>query len=203
MENQEPIGLSADVSVPEQTPTKKEPSAWWEIVKFVFLTLIIVLPIRAYIAQPFIVQGASMEPTFDNGEYLIVDELSYLLREPKRGEVVVFRYPRSPKIHFIKRIIGLPGETVVLKNRQVEIIDKNGQIIKLQEPYVAKQSFGNSRIALGTDEYFVMGDNRTQSSDSRSWGPVEKKLMRGRALLRLFPFSEISYKPGDYSSVNN
>src|SRR3989344_1622129 len=143
-------------------------SNWWEIVRFVIITLVIVVPVRAYIAQPFIVSGLSMAPSFPDGEYLIIDELSYLLREPKRDEVIVFHYPKDPSKFFIKRVVNLPGETVTIYN----------------------QSY-----PLGADEYFVLGDNRPMSLDSRVWWPVQKKLIKGRVFLRLFPFNRLAYLP--------
>ncbi|MCC6290500.1 signal peptidase I [Candidatus Nomurabacteria bacterium] len=167
-------------------------SGIWETVKFIFITLVIVIPIRAYVAQPFIVSGASMDPTFHNNEYLIVDELSYHLREPVRGEVVVFQYPKAPQTHFIKRIIGLPGETIAIHGNEVTI---NG--VKLNEDYI-KKPFDSELppTKLFDNEYFVMGDNRSVSLDSRAWGTVEKHFMTGRAFLRLFPLTKISLLPG-------
>lgn len=171
----------------------------WELVKFFVLTLIIVVPIRTFIAQPFIVSGESMFPTFHNNDYLIIDELSYYLRSPKRGEVVVFRYPKDPSKYFIKRVIGLPGETVIIKGSEVEI--KNGETVsKLAEPYLNGINIGNSETALGPDQYFVMGDNRQVSLDSRVWGPLPENLITGRALLRLYPLKGGIALPGNYSS---
>ncbi|MEX0918596.1 MAG: signal peptidase I [Candidatus Paceibacterota bacterium] len=167
-----------------------------EIIRFALITLIIVIPIRAYVAQPFIVNGESMVPTFQNGEYLIVDELSYHFREPKRGEVIVFRYPEDPAKFFIKRVIGLPGESVVIQDNQLSII-KGNQVITPDEPYVRHEApYQNTKINLGADQYFVMGDNRDVSSDSRVWGPLTAKLIKGRAFLRLFPLSEMTVLPG-------
>jgi signal peptidase I len=141
----------------------------WEILKFALIVVVIVVPVRFWIAQPFIVSGSSMEPTFSNGDYLIIDELSYDFRQPRKGDVIVFRFPRDPSKFFIKRIAGLPGEEVVI----------NGQ-----------------EWQLGENEYFVLGDNRRLSSDSRVWGPLEKKLITGRALLRLWPPQKLDYLPG-------
>jgi signal peptidase I len=136
-----------------------------------------------------------MEPTFESREYLIVDELSYYFREPARGEVIVFRYPRDPSKHFIKRVIGLPGETVVVRGEKTYI--KEGETLQpLEEAYAAGNFWGNLEVTLGSDEYFVMGDNRAVSLDSRSWGPLPAKLITGRALLRLFPFQQIEFLPG-------
>ena len=178
---------------------KKVWSYFWETIRFAVITLLIVIPIRAYVAQPFIVSGVSMVPSFENGEYLIIDELSYLLRAPKRGEVVVFRYPLDPSKFFIKRVIGLPGETVTIRDSQVFI--KNGQT-ELTWNYPAVQTAimgGNGVYPLGPDQYFVLGDNRGMSLDSRAWGSVDEKLIKGRVLVRLYPFNRLGLLPSDKS----
>ncbi|TSC79079.1 MAG: signal peptidase I [Parcubacteria group bacterium Gr01-1014_29] len=166
----------------------------WEFAKIVLLSLAIVLPIRLFIAQPFIVRGASMIPTFQDGEYLIVDELSYFLRLPQRGEVIVFRYPQDPSQFFIKRIIGLPGETVIIDNGAVMV--KNSSFpdgFLIDESYLSDTivTAPNSTTLLDNGEYFVMGDNRLESSDSRRWGVLEADFLIGRALLRLWPLREL------------
>lgn len=171
----------------------------WEIIRFLILAVVIVLPIRTFIVQPFIVSGASMDPTFASGEYLIVDELSYNIREPKRGEVVILKYPRDTSKFFIKRVIGLPNETVEINNGKVTIKTTSDKIgFTLDEPYIAFKKMDNSINKLGDDEYFVMGDNRAASSDSRVWGYVPQKLIIGKALLRLFPIASAKILPGDY-----
>ncbi len=170
-----------------------------EIIKFTLVALVIVIPIRLYIAQPFIVSGASMDPTFKSGQYLIVDQFTYHFNEPQREDVIIFRYPRDPSTFFIKRIIGLPGETVKVTNGKILIIDKDHpEGTELPDPYIipAHKTADNFSITLGPTEYFVMGDNRPESSDSRVWGPLEKKYIIGRPILRLFPFSSISVFPG-------
>lgn len=171
----------------------------WEIVRFVGITLLIVVPIRTYIAQPFIVSGASMYPTFADNEYLIVDELSYRLRPPERGEVIVFRYPKAPSKYFIKRIIGLPGEEVSIKDNRVFITDAAGKKRELNEPYARGETGVNLEVILGASEYFVLGDNRQVSLDSRSWGALPEKFISGRAAVRLFPFNKIAVLPGEPS----
>lgn len=171
-------------------------NALWEIVKFAVTILVIVLPIRYYVAQPFIVSGASMYPTFQENEYLIVDELSYHLREPVRGEVIIFRPPKDPGKFYIKRIIGLPGETVSISGSTVTIT-KDGQRTVLDESYLNQAFADNLELTLGPTEYFVMGDNRLVSSDSRSWGALPKENITGRAFIRLFPFSRVGILPGD------
>ncbi len=171
----------------------------WEILKFVFIAGIIVIPIRMYIFQPFIVSGESMYPTFKDSDYLIIDEFTYHLKEPKRGDVIVFRYPKDPKRFFIKRIIGIPGDTVVLKNRGVYIENaENPDGYKVDEPYLDQITVPGekSRITVTPGNYFVMGDNRNYSSDSRVWGLLPEQNIVGVAGLQLLPLSEISYKPG-------
>lgn len=168
----------------------------WEIIKFAVIAVAIVVPVRAYVAQPFIVSGSSMVPTFENGEYLIIDEFSYLLRGPNRGEVIVFRYPKDPSKFFIKRVIGLPNETLKLTPTGVIVIKDDGSEIKVDESYIKRQSLPDQTIKLGTKEYFVMGDNRPESLDSRVWGPVTENLIKGRVLLRLLPPTKIGLLPG-------
>ncbi len=170
-----------------------------EIVKFTLIALAIVIPIRAYVAQPFIVSGASMDPTFASGQYLIVDQLSYHFEDPKRGEVIIFKYPRDPETFFIKRIIGLPGETISVDNGKVTIINtEKPDGFLLDEIYITKEhkTSDTFTLTLGHDEYFVMGDNRPQSSDSRTWGPLEDKYIVGRPFVRLLPVTKVSIFPG-------
>ncbi len=168
-----------------------------EIFKIVILALVIVVPIRYFVFQPFIVRGASMEPGFHNGDYLIVDELTYHFRDPERGEVAVFRYPLDPSQRFIKRVIGLPGETVILNNGKVEIIDEFGNKVALDESdYLHSGSWlGNTKIKLGQEEYFVLGDNRMHSFDSRKWGVLERDSIIGRAIFRAWPLDDLQYFP--------
>lgn len=143
----------------------------WEVIKFTLLAVLVIMPIRLWIAQPFIVSGASMEPTFETGDYLIIDELSYQFQNPEKGDVIVFRYPLNPSKFFIKRVEGLPGETI---------------------------EYDGKEIALGKDEYFVTGDNKPNSSDSRIWGPVKENLIIGRAIVRLWPVAKLDLLPGDF-----
>ena len=163
----------------------------WDVVKVLLISLAIVLPIRVYVAQPFVVRGASMEPTFDDRDYLIVDQISYRSFEPRRGEVIVFRYPRDSSQFFIKRIIGLPRETIAIENGRVRIINAEyPDGFWLDEPYLEfgrAETHPEGTVALSGDEYFVLGDNRLASSDSRLWGPLPRRLITGRAVLRAWP----------------
>lgn len=190
---------------------EKKENFFKEIVKFALLAAVIVLPIRIFIAQPFIVKGPSMDPTFASGQYLIVDQISYRFEEPKRGDVIILKYPyATKKTFFIKRIIGLPSETVELKNKKIFITDKNGIKHTLtDEPYI--NSEGNKddndpflvyrKIQLKNDEYFVMGDNRTQSSDSTVWGALKRSYIVGKPFLRLFPLGKVGIIPGSGTPI--
>jgi signal peptidase I len=172
-------------------------SALKEISTFLILAVVIVLPIRMFIAQPFVVEGESMFPTFNTGDYLIVDEISYVFHEPKRGDVIIFRYPGNPSIFYIKRIIGLPGEIVHIDHGKVSVTKADGSSIALSEPYVVTEDATYTQSTpVGTAQYFVLGDNRPKSSDSRAWGLLPKNDIMGRAYLRLLPAKHIGVFPG-------
>lgn len=173
-----------------------------EIVRFALIALIIVLPIRWFVAQPFIVSGASMENTFHGGEYLIVDQISYYFEDPQRGEVVVFRYPRDPSKFFIKRVIGVPGDTVNIEGNIITITNEDHpEGFVISEPYVFEMTPNtNIEETLRENEYYVMGDNRNASSDSRVWGILSRDKIVGRAFLRLFPISKLGVFPGMYEN---
>jgi signal peptidase I len=166
----------------------------WEVAKIVILAFAIVIPIRYFLFQPFVIQGSSMEPNFHEADYLIIDELSYRFRAPERGEVVVFKYPQDTSKRFIKRIIGLPGETVEIKNGQIIITTAAGQTMTLNEPYIPAnlKAPDMSPYKLGQGQYFVLGDNRPYSSDSQDWGQLPFKDIIGKAELRLWPLNGIS-----------
>lgn len=185
---------------------------FWEIIKMVFWVVVIIVPLRVFLIQPFFVQGASMEPNFEDHEYLIINELGYKttevgfssgekeisfftvksFKELERGDVVVFRYPKNPSIYYIKRIVGLPGEKIEIKDKRVKIFNsENPNGLDLDESkYLppSEETSGDQIVELSDQEYFVMGDNRKYSSDSRSWGPVPEKDIVGKVLLRAWPF---------------
>ena len=165
-----------------------------EILKIVIIALVIVVPIRYFVFQPFFVRGQSMEPSFHNGDYLIIDEISYRFRGPQRGEVIVFKYPSDPSQRYIKRVIGLPEETVEIKDGKVNVYDKNGILQNIEETLylVDMPTTGNVNIHLGEKEYFVLGDNRLFSSDSRRWGSVPQDFIIGRVFLRAWPFTALA-----------
>jgi len=167
-----------------------------EIIKVVVISLAIIIPVRYFLIQPFYVKGASMEPNFYDHEYLIIDEISYRFSDPERGDIIVFRYPKSPDQYFIKRIVGLPGEQVEIKDGQVYVYNKDypeGKTID-ENLYLAAdtQTHSSELIQLDGDEYFVLGDNRTFSMDSRNFGAVPRKYIIGRAWLRGWPINKIS-----------
>lgn len=168
-----------------------------EIIKFAFIAALIVIPFRVFIAEPYIVQGASMSPTYETGHYLIIDKLSHKVDQLDRGTVIVFEYPNDPSRFFVKRVIGLPGETVRVQDGTVSIKTTGGsEFQQLDEIYIAGRTQGSSDQVLTNSQYFVMGDNRSNSSDSRFWGPLEQNLIKGRSLVRLYPFNKIALLPG-------
>lgn len=167
-----------------------------ELIKIVVISLVIIIPIRYFLIQPFYVKGASMEPNFQDHEYLIIDEISYRFNAPQRGDILVFKYPRNPQEYFIKRLIGLPGEEVQVRDGGIYIYNtEHPEGFFLDEPYLAPgtKTYGltEEKIKLSAEEYFVMGDNRNASKDSRSFGPVNKSFITGKVLLRGWPFDRI------------
>jgi len=177
---------------------KSSAGFFFETLKIVVISLAIILPIRFFLVQPFYVKGASMEPTFHDYEYLLIDEISYRLSEPHRGDIVVFHYPEDRSQYFIKRVIGLPGETIDVQDGSVVITPQTPEAsIVLNEPYLAqgivtdclRQYNCTLPITLDSTQYFVMGDNRTASFDSRYFGPLIQGDIVGKAWLRVWPFS--------------
>ncbi len=202
--------MEPNVSNPSSNQKKK--TLWANIkewIQVIVIALIISLPIRYFIAEPFIVNGASMDPTFATGQFLIVDRLSYRFENPARGDVIVFEYPNNPKIYYIKRIIGLPGETIAMKDGEITITNKDDAAFTaahpngftLNEPYIdaIHKAHDTLTTTLNKDNYFVMGDNRLQSSDSRVWGDLNRDLIVGKPFIRLLPIPSISIWPGKES----
>lgn len=175
---------------------KKTLYSIWEIAEVFIIALIAVAIVKYFLIQPFIVNGASMEPNFYNGDYLLIDELSYRFREPERGDVIVFHSPQDYSIYYIKRIIGLPGETVEVKNNQVTVYndqDKKGFVLK--EDYLPSNLTWAPKdtalpIKIDTGQYFVLGDNRLNSMDSRYWGTLKQDAIVGLVKIRLWPVTE-------------
>lgn len=172
-----------------------------EIAKAMLIILVIVLPVRMYIMSPFVVSGESMSPTFESSDYLIIDKLSYHFTDPSRGDVIVFRFPGDPSIFFIKRVIGLPGETVEIKNGAVTIINETSpKGIEILEPYIQfPKDDDTMSVTLAPHEYFVMGDNRYASSDSRVWGTLDDSFISGKVMTRLLPVAHAGWLPGEAS----
>jgi len=183
-----------------------------EMIKVVILAVVIIVPVKAFLFQPFLVSGASMEPTFENSEYLIVNELGYNKVAPNFGDkniftinpfkdinrqtVIVFHYPKDPSQFFIKRVIGLPDEKIQIQDGKVTIynaeypngfqLDETGYLSSLVK------TKGDLTLTLRDDEYFVMGDNRSASSDSRAWGPIKKTDVVGSVLVRAWPLNRMN-----------
>ena len=179
-----------------KSPKKK--TFFRECVEFAVIAIVIVVPFRMFIAQPFIVNGLSMDPTFKNAEYLIVDQLTYHFSTPERGSVLIFKYPKDTSKYFIKRVIGLPGETVEIKGGRVTIKNTgNPEGFILDEPYIKFPKQDDYSVTLDNDNYYVLGDNRYGSADSRVWGPMPQEDIVGRPLFRLLPFTRIEFLPGD------
>lgn len=163
-----------------------------ELIKIFVLAGITVGLVRHFLFKPFYVKGASMEPTYYQRDYLIIDELSYWLREPKRGEVVVFEAPNGVNDFYLKRIIGLPGERVKIEDEKVVIYNEaHPKGFALEEPYLTETTLGSSNVALGEDQYYVVGDNRDESYDSRRFGAIDGDTIVGKSWLRGWPFSRM------------
>jgi len=163
----------------------------WENLEMVLIAFLIVSPVRYFLVQPFVVHGSSMEPNFYSNDYLVVDELSYRFRSPERYEVVVFKAPNQPKQYYIKRIIGLPKETVIIEEGKISVIDNSGKMIDLKEEFLppSSETSGKLKITLKENQLFVLGDNRASSYDSRNWGPLERDRLVGRVWFRLWPLA--------------
>lgn len=184
------------ITTPVVTPPSRVKTLFGNIF-YIALAVGLAMLIQTFIVRPFIVSGSSMDPTIKDKEYLIIDEVSYRFREPVRGEVVVFKSPPEPDKYYIKRVIGLPGETVSIDQGKVTITNtEHPDGFILDEPYITHTERDSDREVIPPGSYFVMGDNRAGSYDSRQWGPLPKEKIRGRAVLRLLPFTNISYLPG-------
>jgi len=182
----------------------------WEVIKVFFWALVIIVPIRIFLFQPFFVQGASMEPNFENGDYLIINELGYKqtdvniagahlftlgsFKDLNRYDVTVFRYPRNPQQFFIKRVVGLPGERVKIEGGKITVYNNQNPdgFLLDDHQYVASSLFtsGSLDITLDDQQYFVLGDNRPASYDSRVWGAVPKSDIIGKVLVRAWPIAK-------------
>ncbi|HEV2582729.1 MAG TPA: signal peptidase I [Ktedonobacteraceae bacterium] len=161
-----------------------------EVVETIAVTLLIFIVIR-FAVQSFRVDGPSMQPGLHTDDYVLVNKAAYLFSGPQRGDVIVFRYPLDTSKDLIKRIVGLPGDIVQTTSTDV-IVD--GQI--LHEPYISMPfNFESHAWKLGPNQFFVMGDNRDNSLDSRTWGPLDKSYIIGKAVAVYWPF-------GDWNVIN-
>lgn len=182
----------------EEVPEKNSVRSFlWELARIVVIAFVVMIGFRYFVAEPFIVSGSSMVPNFHNREYLVVNKITYRFNEPKRGDVIVFKYPKDTSQYFIKRVIGLPGEKVKVENGRIYIYNsEHPEGSALEEPYLSNQdiTFGKDEIVtLGSDEYYVAGDNRLASSDSRVWGILPKHDIIGTAWLRVFPLNALGF----------
>jgi len=177
---------------------RKVGSFFLDIIEIAVIALAMFVLMYLFLFQPHQVRGNSMYPNFHDGEYLLTDKISYRLNQPKRGEVIIFKAPKNEEYEYIKRIIGLPGDTVKIKEGKVYINDN-----LLKEPYLPEDyqtfagSFGQEGedISLPANQYFVLGDNRNHSSDSRDWGTVPKENIIGKAWFRYWPPSQMGLIP--------
>lgn len=197
-------GLGVEPLAPApQTPAQTSLlGALWEFVQILLLALLMVIVIRN-VVQNYRIEGLSMEPNFHDGQFLIVNRYAYCpgihleipivnvalyektwcTRLPNRGDVIIFEYPRDPSRDFIKRVIGLPGETIEVREGKVYVDDQ-----LMPEPFGPNPgSYNAGPLVVGPDEVYVMGDNRNNSSDSHMWGPLPLKLIIGRALVSYWP----------------
>mgnify|MGYP001601673627 CR=1 FL=1 len=161
-----------------------------ELVKISIIAGLTISFVRYFLFKPFYVEGASMEPNFQEHEYLIIDELSYRFHQPRRGDTVVFRYPLNPAMHYLKRVIALPGDRIKIEDGVITLFNKANTEGKIFDQSFIKgvETKGSIDLTLKEDEFFMMGDNRDNSYDSRRFGPVKKDLIVGRVLLRGWPF---------------
>lgn len=170
-----------------------------EIVETVALTLLIFIAIR-FVIQSYRVDGPSMQPGLSTNEYVLVNKVTYLFHVPVRGDVIVFHYPGDPTKDFIKRIIGIPGDVIRTNSTDVWV---NGQ--KLSEPYISVPANPSANTwKVPQNEYFVMGDNRDVSDDSRYWGDVPKDFIVGKAVVVYWPFNNwqvINTYPSVYAHI--
>lgn len=181
------------------TVIKKLFAIFFDFLESIVVALAIFVVVYFFFYQPHQVKGASMEPNFHDGEYILTNKFLYNFQDPKRGDVIVFKSPQNPEIDFIKRVIGLPGDRVKLSNNKFFI---NG--IEVQEPYLAKEvyTYNGNFLKDGTesvvpkDHYFVSGDNRPRSSDSREWGPIVRDSIIGKSQLRYWPLEKFGVIPG-------
>jgi len=206
-----PKGEDLNQMTIENDPVKDFFYFLWDLLKTGVIVFLIAFSIRYFLVQPFIVEGNSMLPNFVDQEYLLAEKISYIISQPKRGDVVIFKPPANPSQNYIKRIIGLPGETVEVSAEGVKIINTehpNG--ISLGEEYIPEGTItrplnndDKTSTVLGDGQYFVLGDNREHSSDSREWGTLPRTNMIGRAWLTIKPLDRFGIQRRVDYSINN
>ncbi len=183
----------------EQSPEVKKGSDR-SILLYTAIAIALALLVRFFVAAPYLVSGPSMEPTFQNYDYLIVDRLSYEFSNPSRGDIVIFSMPGNLSETLIKRVIGLPGDTVSISGNTITIANATHPSgFTLSEPYLSPADLGgpsNLIVTLGQGDYFVLGDNRKVSYDSRLWGVLPRQDIIGQVLMRLYPFTSVGIEPG-------
>ncbi len=198
--SQQPIieDIPENIPAPDMPPplsfSKRCVNFFLDFLETIVVALSIFVVVYLFLVQPHEVKGSSMEPNFHNNDYILTDKISLKLHAPERGNVVIFKSPNNPEVDYIKRVIGLPGEKVKVLNGYVYVNDK-----KLNEPYLADRTnlFPGSFVQEGIDitvpeeEYFVMGDNRPHSSDSREFGPIQGNSIIGKAFIRYWPITNI------------
>lgn len=189
-----------------ESPAQKPNARLWALAREIIETIILTIVIYAVVnfaTGRFRVEGESMLPTLHPNEYVLIDKVSYMLGSPERGDIVVFHYPLGTERDFIKRVIGLPNETVSIANGVITITRADGQQEVLQEPYIASQPHYQGTWTLKSDEFFVLGDNRNNSSDSHSWGTLQRSYLVGRAVIVYWPLEALQWVPHhDYASAS-
>lgn len=198
-----PAAWLKEASVETEAPQSGFKIFLLELLKTALFAFVTIYLVRYFLFKPFYVRGASMEPNFFEKEYLIVDELSYRLHDIQRGDIVVFKYPQNPSEFFLKRVIGLPGEQIKIRNGQVIVFNRvHPSGVTLEEDYLPTGLLtkGDEDAVLGSDDYFMMGDNRPSSWDSRSFGPVKQSFIIGRVWLRGWPLDRLTrFEPVGYN----
>lgn len=191
--------------LPALQPEHSKASDFWrftfELIKTAIIVGVLAYLLRLFVLQPFIVEGSSMQPEFQTNDYLLVDKFSYYIHEPKRGDIIVFRYPFNPTVNYVKRIIGLPGERVLVDKGKITIFsDAYPDGRRLTEPYLTENEATllpsgavRSEYVVPNDKYFVLGDNRGASSDSREWGFLPQEEVVGRVIIQAFPLGKFHY----------
>lgn len=184
---------------------EEDKASFWAVIIDIVETLVVAAAIFVivylFLLQPHQVKGASMKPNFHDGEYILTDKISYRFNQPNRGDVIIFKSPTDPDVDFIKRIIGLPGEKIKISDGKIVIInDQNKNGFTLTEPYKingptsgGKEAPQNTEVKIGENQYFVLGDNRLESFDSRSWGNLPKANIIGKAWLRYWPLNKFGF----------